>query len=118
MAASFTILPTVTLVVRRDLRAQIRSIKDLKGRRLGVTAIGGGTHVLAASILKKAGYSLADVVVVPVGSGKPLIDKMKQKEIDAAMATDPTTTELLMVRRGLSAARYGYLRGDTANLHR
>ncbi len=100
MVASFTILPTVTLVVRRDLRAQIRSIKDLKGRRLGVTAIGAGTHVLAASILKKAGYSLADVVVVPVGSGKPLIDKMKQKEIDAAMATDPTTTELLMAGEG------------------
>jgi hypothetical protein len=28
------------------------------------------------------------------------IDKMKQEEIDAAMATDPTTTELLMAGEG------------------
>jgi NitT/TauT family transport system substrate-binding protein len=100
MVASFTSLPTVTLVVRRDLRPEIRSIKDLKGRRIGVTAIGAGTHVLAASIFKKAGYSLADVTILPVGSGKSLIAAMDNREIDAAMATDPTTTVLLMAGRG------------------
>ena len=100
MVASFTSLPTVTLVVRRDLRPEIRSIKDLKGRRIGVTAIGAGTHVLAASIFKKAGYSLADVTILPVGSGKSLISKLEKKEVDAAMATDPTTTELLMAGEG------------------
>jgi len=89
-------LPTVTLVIRRELRPQIRSIQDLKGRRIGVTAIGAGTHQLAASILRKAGYSLSDVQIVPVGSGTPLITAMKLKQIDAAMATDPTTTRLLL----------------------
>jgi NitT/TauT family transport system substrate-binding protein len=96
MIVSFVTLPTVTLVVRRDLKPQIRNIQDLKGRRLGVTAIGAGTHVLAASILKKAGGSLADVQVVAVGSGPRLIQALKSGQIDAAMATDPTTTELLM----------------------
>jgi NitT/TauT family transport system substrate-binding protein len=96
MIASFTDLPCVTLVVRRDLRPQIRSERDLKGRRIGVTAIGAGTHVLAASILHQAGYSLRDVEVVPVGSGDSFIAAMKQKRIDAGMATDPTTTRLLM----------------------
>jgi len=96
MVASFTTLPTVTLVVRRDLKPQIRTIQDLKGRRLGVTALDAGTHVLAASILKKAGGSLADVQVVAVGSGAPLIQALKRGQIDAAMATDPTTTALLM----------------------
>jgi NitT/TauT family transport system substrate-binding protein len=96
MVASFTSLPTVTLVVRRDLKPQIRAIQDLKGRRLGVTAIGAGTHVLAASILKKAGVSLAGVEVVAVGSGPRLIQAVRRGQVDAAMATDPTTTELLM----------------------
>jgi NitT/TauT family transport system substrate-binding protein len=96
MVASFTNLPTVTLVIRRDLRPQIRSLKDLKGRRLGVTAIGAGTHALAAAILKKVGYSLGDINVVPVSSGESLITAMEKKTIDAAMATDPTTTRLLM----------------------
>ena len=96
MVASFTDLPTVTLVVRRELRSQIRSIKDLKGRRIGVTSLGSGTHVLAASIMKKGGYSLSDVTILPVGSGESLITAMKQKRIDAAIATDPTTIRLLL----------------------
>lgn len=96
MIASFTNLPTVTLVVRRDLRPRIRTIADLKGSRLGVTAVGAGTHVLAAWILKKAGCRPDQVAVVPVGAGQSLIDAMRDRKIDAAMATDPTTTELLM----------------------
>ena len=96
MIASFTSLPTVTLVVRRDLRPRIRTVRDLKGTRLGVTAVGAGTHVLAAWILKKAGCPPDSVTFVPVGAGRSLIDAMQNKNIDAAMATDPTTTELLM----------------------
>ncbi len=96
MVASFTDYPCVTLVVRKDLSAQIRSERDLKGRRIGVTAEGAGTHVLAASILHHAGYSLRDVEIVPVGSGDSFIAAMAQKRIDVGMATDPTTTRLLM----------------------
>jgi NitT/TauT family transport system substrate-binding protein len=96
MVASFTDLPTVTLVVRRDLRSQIRSIADLKGRRIGVTSFGSGTHVLMASILKKSGYSLKDVTILSVGAGDSLIAAMKQKRIDAALSTDPTTIRLLL----------------------
>ena len=96
MIASFTNLPAVTLVVSRDLRPQIRSLRDLKGRRIGVTATGSGTHILLASILKKGGLSLADISVFPVGSGDSLISALKHKQVQAAMATDPTTTAVLM----------------------
>ena len=96
MITSFTTLPTVTLVIRRNLKQQIRTIQDLKGRRLGVTAIGAGTHVLAAYILKKSGASIDDVKVSAVGSGSRLIQALKSGQVDAAMATDPTTTALLM----------------------
>ena len=96
MIASFTDLPCVTLVVRKDLRPQIRSDSDLKGKRIGVTAEGAGTHVLAASILHHAGYTLRDVQIVPVGSGDSFIAAMREKRIDVGMATDPTTTRLLL----------------------
>src|SRR5258708_33250562 len=39
MVASFTNLPTLTMVVPGDLKQQIRTNQDLKGRRLGVPAI-------------------------------------------------------------------------------
>src|SRR5258708_10310834 len=73
MVASFTTLPTVTLVIRRDLKQQIRTIQDLKGRKLGVTAIGAGTHVLAAYILKKSGGSIAAAESSSVRSGATLM---------------------------------------------
>lgn len=100
MIASFTDLPTVTLVIRRDLRSQIRSIQDLKGRRVGVTSLGSGTHVLMAAILKKSGCSLADVTILPVGAGDSLIEAMKEKRVDAAVSTDPTTIRLLLEGQG------------------
>jgi NitT/TauT family transport system substrate-binding protein len=96
MIASFTDLPCVTLVLRRDLRPRIRSLRELKGLRLGVTALGAGTHVLLASVLKHAGLSLKDVVVIPVGSGDSFIAAVHRHDIDAGMATDPTTTRLLL----------------------
>ena len=96
MVASFTCLPTVTLVIRHDLRARVRSVHDLAGVRVGVTTIGAGTHALLAAILEKSGLSISDIRVLPVGSGPQLVNAMKENEIDAAMATDPTTTTLLM----------------------
>ena len=100
MVASFTDLPTVTLVIRRDLRSQIRSIKDLKGRRVGVTNLGSGTHVLMAAILKKSGCALSDVTILPVGAGDSLIEAMTKKQVDAAVSTDPTTIRLLLDGQG------------------
>lgn len=96
MIASFTTLPAVSVVIRLDLRTTLRTIADLKGKRIGVTALGAGTHVLTASILKKAGISFADVTVVPVGSGSSLIGAMQRREVDAAVATDPTSTSVLL----------------------
>jgi NitT/TauT family transport system substrate-binding protein len=96
MVASFTDLPCVTLVVRRDLRPRIRSIRDLKGARVGVTAIGAGTHVLLASVLQRAGFTLNDVTVVRAGAGDTMIAAIRNHEIEAGMATDPATTRLLL----------------------
>ncbi len=96
MVVSFTDLPLTTVLVRSELKPRVRSIKDLKGRRIGVTAIGAGTHVLAASVLHKAGLSLADVRIIPVGFGRSFVSAMRQGRIDAGMSTDPNTTELLM----------------------
>lgn len=96
MVASFTNLPSVTLVIRKDLRSRIHSIKDLKGCRIGVSSIGSGTHILAASILASAGYSFNDVHIIPVGTGPSIQAAMKAKSIDAVLTTDPMTIKLLL----------------------
>jgi NitT/TauT family transport system substrate-binding protein len=96
MVASFTDLPAVTLVVRRSLRAEIRSVKDLRGKRLGVAALGSGTHVIAASILKSAGIPSGATAIVPVGHTDQMIAAMKHGDIDATITTDPAAIRLLV----------------------
>ena len=96
MVAAFTDLPAVTLTVRRSLRAQIRSVKDLRGRRIGVAALNSGTHVILASIFKSAGVPLNAVSIIPVGHTDQMIAAMKRGDIDAAVSTDPAALRLLV----------------------
>jgi NitT/TauT family transport system substrate-binding protein len=96
MVASFTDLPAVTLVIRRDLRSKVQSIHDLRGRRLGLTVLGSGTHVIAAAILRSAGLSLQDVTVISVGSDQSLIAAMRSGQIDAAVTVNLSTIDLLL----------------------
>jgi NitT/TauT family transport system substrate-binding protein len=96
MVAAFTDLPAVTLSVRRSLRAQIRSIKDLRGRRVGIAALNSGTHVILASIFKSAGVPMNAVSIIPVGHTDQLIAAMKRGDIDAAITTDPAAMRLLI----------------------
>jgi len=96
MVAAFTDLPAVTLTVRRSLRAQIRSVKDLRGRRVGIAALNSGTHVILASIFKSAGVPMNAVSIIPVGHTDQLLAAMKRGDIDAAITTDPAAMRLLI----------------------
>jgi NitT/TauT family transport system substrate-binding protein len=73
---------------------QIHSMKDLKGKNLGVTELGSGTQVLTEALLVKAGISPSSVHFIPVGAGSTFIAAMQQGRIDAGMTTEPTVTQL------------------------
>lgn len=73
----------------------IRSLADLKGRRLGITGLGSSTDFLTQYLLMAAGLKLSDVTPVPVGAGDTLISAMRHGQIDAAMTTEPTISRLL-----------------------
>jgi NitT/TauT family transport system substrate-binding protein len=74
---------------------QIQSIKDLKGKNLGVTELGSGTQTLTTILLTKVGIPQDQVHFVPVGAGDTFIAAMKQGKIDAGMTTEPTISLLL-----------------------
>src|SRR5262245_28075534 len=46
----------------------IASIKDLKGKRVGVSAIGDAPHIYTIGLIAKAGLTQRDVQWVPLGS--------------------------------------------------
>jgi NitT/TauT family transport system substrate-binding protein len=74
---------------------QIHSFADLKGKNLGVTELGSGTHTLSIALLHKAGLAPDQAHFVPVGAGDTFIAAMQQGRIDAGMTTEPTISRLI-----------------------
>ena len=79
----------------RRIAGSIKSAADLKGKNLGVTDIGSGTHTLTMALLGKQGVSADQAHYVAVGAGDTFIAAIKNGTIDAGMTTEPTITRLL-----------------------
>ena len=73
----------------------IKSAADLKGKTLGVTELGSGTHTLTLALLGKAGISGDQANFVGVGAGDTFIAAIQQGKIDAGMTTEPTISRLI-----------------------
>jgi NitT/TauT family transport system substrate-binding protein len=86
----FQIAPGEAEVVDAKKADTIKTAADLKGKNLGVTSIGSGTHTLTMAILGKAGISADQAKYVPVGAGNTFIAGLQQQKIDAGMTTEPT----------------------------
>ncbi len=80
----------VGLMVSNDAWAKgLKTLKDLKGRRVGVTQIGSTFHYMLGNLLAKAGLSLAEVKVVPLGGVKNMKDAVASGAIETAFMVQP-----------------------------
>jgi len=61
----------------------IQSVRDLKGKRVGVNDLGSGSATYLRASLKQAGMSLSDVQLLSVGYGTPSFEALKNKSVDA-----------------------------------
>jgi NitT/TauT family transport system substrate-binding protein len=92
-------LPGEVIAVRKDPALQIHSLADLKGKRVGVTALGSSTEFQLRYQAAKAGVDAKDLTIIPVGSGPTAIAAVEHKAVDALVTQDPTAT--VLERRGL-----------------
>ena len=86
--------PGFVLAVRKDRAAQVKSFKDLKGMKIGVTAPGSSTHFFVNTLIGKEGLKPEDVSIIAVGSGMTAVAAMKKGDIDAISNVDPVITKL------------------------
>ena len=86
--------PGEVLVVSPTHTADIKSIKDLAGKKVGVSAPGSSTDFFLKFLLKKNGIDPASVAVIGVGLGATAVAAMEQGQIDAAVMLDPSVTVL------------------------
>lgn len=71
-------------------RADIRSLENLKGKKVGVSSLGSGPDSLLREILKKHGLDGGrDVAIMAVGSGTARFFALQAGSVDAAMLSIP-----------------------------
>jgi NitT/TauT family transport system substrate-binding protein len=88
-------LPQIAFGVASAKAGSIKSFKDLKGLKVGVSAPGSSTHNLVKQLLFKGGLDPnKDVAVIGVGLGATAINALKSGQIDAISNTDPVMTRL------------------------
>ena len=90
--------PQIVLGVNPKTMPNFKSVADLKGKKLGVTAPGSSTNVLANFVIGKAGLKPTDISVIGVGAGSGAVAAMRSGQIDAISNLDPVIT--LLTRSG------------------
>ncbi|MFT4014959.1 MAG: ABC transporter substrate-binding protein [Paracoccus sp. (in: a-proteobacteria)] len=86
--------PGLVIVVAPGKTGQIKSIADLAGRTVGVTAPGSSTDLFLKYLLGKAGKAPNAASVVGVGLGDTAIAALEQGQVDAAVTLEPAVTVL------------------------
>lgn len=71
----------------------IKSIKDLKGKKIGVTAPGSSTNFMINYLLAKEGMKPDDVSIIGVGGGPSAVAAVKRGDIDAIVNLDPVISQ-------------------------
>jgi NitT/TauT family transport system substrate-binding protein len=88
-----------TLVTYMMVRPEIKTLKDLKGKKIGVTRFGGNVDYALDLLLKKEGLQRGkDVIVLQTGGNPQLVGSLKAGSVDAGILSSPTN---------LQAARLG-----------
>jgi NitT/TauT family transport system substrate-binding protein len=86
--------PGLVLVVSPKHTAEIKSVKDLANKKVGVSAPGSSTDFFLKYLLSKNGVDPNSVAVIGVGLGATAVAAMEQGQIDAAVMLDPAVTIL------------------------
>ena len=88
--------PGNVLVVRKGLDATVKTVADLKGKTIGVSAPGSSTQNFAAQLMERAGVPWKSATYISVGTGSSAVAAMRTgHDIDALVNLDPAITELV-----------------------
>ena len=84
----------LVLGVRKALDGEIKTVADLKGRKIGVSAPGSATHMFAMQLLAKAGLKPTDAAAIGVGTTQTAVSAFERGDIDALSLFDPIMMDL------------------------
>lgn len=86
--------PGLVLVVAPGKTNEIKSLKDLKGKTVGVTAPGSSTDMMVRYLLSKNGMQPTDVSIAAMGAGSSAVAAMESGQVDAGVMLEPDVSVL------------------------
>lgn len=86
--------PQIVFAVSTRTMPNYKSIADLKGKKIGVTAPGSSTNMMASFVLAKGGLKPTDVSFIGVGTSAGALSALRSGQIDAISNLDPVITML------------------------
>lgn len=87
--------PGWVLGISKAKAATFKSLADLKGMNIGVSAPGSSTHMAVNYILTRGGVPTDAVSIIGVGTSSGAVAAMRAGQIDALINNDPVATILL-----------------------
>ena len=96
----FSHAPGEVEIVSSKAAGDIKSPKDFKGKKLGITSLGSSTDFLTKYLAVKNGVNVSDFTPVAVGAGPTFIAALQKGAIDGGMTTDPTVATVLDKKAG------------------
>ncbi len=103
MVVLFDLYPGLVLMVGKKHVDQVRSIRDLVGRPVGVTAPGSSTDEMVKFLLKQNGLDLQAIPVVRAGT-TTMIAAIQSDQVWAGVTVDPIASK--MEKDGTAKALY------------
>jgi len=86
-------LPLFALVTAPKTADTIKTVKDLEGKTVGVSALGNADHALLLYLLKEAKADVAKVQFATLGVN--LLEALRQGQVDAGLVQEPALTILI-----------------------
>jgi NitT/TauT family transport system substrate-binding protein len=84
--------PGLVLAVAPKSANTIKSVKDLAGKKVGVSAPGSSTDFFLKYLLRKNGMDPNGTAVIGIGLDATAVAAMEQGQVDAAVMLDPAVT--------------------------
>ena len=86
--------PQIAMGVSTKAMPNYKGLADLRGKKIGVSAPGSSTNMVANLVLSRAGIKASEVSYVGVGTAAGALAALRSGQIDAMSNTDPVMTML------------------------
>jgi NitT/TauT family transport system substrate-binding protein len=94
--AVFGRYPANVLVVRKSQADKIKTIADLRDKKIGISAPGSSTHNFVAGLMERAGVNYKEASFISIGTGLSAVAAMRSgSELDAIVNLDPAINALV-----------------------